>query len=121
MALVPCKVCQKEVASTAVACPHCGAPYPGTVIGKLEISRRGQFIGSLQNLDLFVNNEKVASIAPSTPKVIDLPEGKHSIRASVGLMKSEPFDVVISAGHTTRVESWAESGLLIAKLLFRII
>jgi hypothetical protein len=90
-------------------------------MGKLEICRREQFIGSLHNLDLFINNEKIASIAPTTTKVIDLPEGKYSIRASAGLMKSVTFDLVISAGNTTKVESWTEHGLLISKLLFRVL
>lgn len=27
-ALVPCRTCAKDVSSEAVACPHCGAPFP---------------------------------------------------------------------------------------------
>lgn len=26
--LRPCRVCRKEISDQAVACPHCGAPYP---------------------------------------------------------------------------------------------
>jgi len=26
--MAPCRVCTKDVARDAVACPHCGAPYP---------------------------------------------------------------------------------------------
>jgi len=28
MALKPCRECRREVSEQALACPHCGAPYP---------------------------------------------------------------------------------------------
>ena len=37
MALIKCKECHKEVSSSAVACPHCGAKVPRTSVLKVLI------------------------------------------------------------------------------------
>ncbi len=122
MALVTCKECGREVSSTAPTCPHCGAPFPGTVMGRLEIRRREQIIGSMQTLEFFLNDKKVASINPGQTATIDLPEGRYSYRATAwGGLKSDVYELTVSAGHTTKVESWAEPGIISGKLYFRVV
>ncbi|HUY26166.1 MAG TPA: hypothetical protein VMV27_01995 [Candidatus Binataceae bacterium] len=76
--LISCKVCSKEVASSAGKCPHCGAPISGgggkfrrVVLGMIGLVVLLGFIGALLgNHDQSSTDSRGASAsAPPTPEL----------------------------------------------------
>src|ERR1700676_907405 len=66
MALIKCKECHKEVSSSAVACPHCGAKVPRGSVGKVLLLVFGIFVLISMLLGSLALNTPSSSTAPTT-------------------------------------------------------
>jgi hypothetical protein len=66
MALIKCKECHKEVSSSAVACPHCGAKVPRGSFGKVLLLGFGIFVLISMLLGSLALNTPSPSTAPTT-------------------------------------------------------
>jgi hypothetical protein len=66
MALIKCKECQKEVSSSAVSCPHCGAKVPHGSFAKVLLIGFGILVLVSMFMGSLARNTSSPSAPPST-------------------------------------------------------
>jgi hypothetical protein len=71
----------------------------------IRVFRRANFFGYLHNFNLFVNDEKIATIGNAQESVFDVPAGKHRLFVQFGFGgKTKPIDVNLAPGELKSLE-----------------
>lgn len=84
MALVTCKECGNQVASSAKTCPKCGVDYPGGD-GRLLLIRRPAMTGAMYSVRV---RDRASSFAGSRVSVAGRWKPRAPERKNVGRTKS---------------------------------
>ena len=118
MALVACKECGNQVASSAQTCPKCGVACPGGA-GQLVISRSRALTGGMYGVKVVIDGKPVGEIAKGQTFTFDLLAGSHRVEVSGGGL-SNAATVQISDGAASRYElDFSGMGILGGGLKFR--
>jgi len=111
MALVTCKECGTQVASSAKTCPKCGVDYPGGA-GQLLLIRRPAMTGAMYSVKVAVDGQPVGEIKNDATLRVALLAGEHRVDIRGGGM-SDTAEVKIQDGQQTPYDvSFSAFGIL---------
>jgi hypothetical protein len=85
----------------------------------LSIQRIRQWVGRIRALDVYVDGQKVGSLASGESRLFPLVPGQHSIYVKMDWYKSVPLTVSVQTGETISLEcgspirGWKVLGTLI--------
>jgi RNA polymerase subunit RPABC4/transcription elongation factor Spt4 len=100
-----CKDCKKMVSPSAETCPFCGAKYPVSYItSKVIIHRKSAYSGSIQVIEISVDDNKIGKLYNDQTLTLNLPCGDHIIKGSMFMAGSNQLLIKILPNKLYKIE-----------------